>query len=172
MLAGLLKFFIYALDHNRLATLQRQKAKSGRSDQAEIHQQVLKRKQVRRNLLANRHLLNAANIAHLPVAFWALGMSVVASDASRAHYDWRDQRTRSVVSGLRRDAWFSWCQSAARAFKIVEDVERSVHKWIIRNEAISDIVLLLADDATELKRKRRWDRDRARDGLVIVRHLS
>ena len=145
MLAGLLKFFIYALDHNRLATLQRQKAKSGRSDQAEIHQQVLKRKQVRRDLLADRHLLNAANIAHLPVAFWALRMSVVASDASRTHYDWRDQADAvgENCPGCVGDClvWVSAQICQRVPFKIVEDVKRSVHKWIIRNEAISDIVL-------------------------------
>jgi hypothetical protein len=135
-----------------------------------------RQKQVRRDLLADSHLLNAANIAHLPVAFWAFGMSVVASDASRAHYDWRDQADAvgENCPGCVGDClvWVSAQICQRVPFKIVEDVERSVHKWIIRNEAISDVVLLLADDATELKRKRRWDRDRARDGLVIVRHLS
>jgi hypothetical protein len=57
-------------------------------------------------------------------------------------------------------------------FKIVECMRRSILEWIIGDEAIADIVLLLADDATELERKGRWDRDGARDRLVIVRHLS
>jgi hypothetical protein len=103
-------------------------------------------------------------------------MSVVASDASRTHYDWRDQADAvgENCPGCVGDClvWVSAQICQRVPFKIVEDVKRSVHKRIIRNEAISDIVLLLADDATELKRKRRWDRDGARDGLVIVRHLS
>jgi len=54
----------------------------------------------------------------------------------------------------------------------IEAVWRAVLEGKIRDEAVADVLLLLADHAPEFDRERRRDWNRARDGFVIVRHLG
>ncbi len=103
-------------------------------------------------------------------------MRVVATDAGSAHDDGHDQadavaeqRMRDILDLLVRiDA-----QARQRGgLERIELVRRAVLERIIRDEAIDDVLLLLADHLAEFERQRGRNRHRPRHGLIVVDHLG
>jgi len=90
-LVGRFEFPVHAADCRRLAPLQRDERESDHRDEDEIGQQVFEREYVAGNCLADGDLLDAAHVAHLPVALRTFRMRVVASDAGGSHDHRRDQ---------------------------------------------------------------------------------
>ena len=88
---GRLELTVHALHHDCLTLLPYGEEQPGNDVEGEIDQQIFEREQICRDRLADGHLLDAADVADLPVALRAFRMGVVAVDASRPHDHRRHQ---------------------------------------------------------------------------------
>ena len=123
-------------------------------------------KNVGRDRLPDDEFLDAAHVAHFPIALRALRVRVVAVDAGGVHDDGRDEpyaavedRAGDVVDAGGR----SLPQGRERlALELVEGVGRAVLERIVRKKAEADIVVAFADHAAELEGERGGDGNAAR----------
>ena len=176
VLVRLLELPVHALDEDGLTPLQQQEAQSGGADQREIDQQISEGEQVRGDRLADDHLLDAANVADLPVALRAFRMRVVTADAACLHDDRHDETDAVGEDRSRRVGELParvGAQFGQRALlERVEVMRRPVLERVVGEEAVADVVLPLAQHAAKLEREGRRNGDRARDELVVVHHLG
>ena len=126
--------------------------------------------------LGDGDLLDAPDVADLPVTLRAFGMRVVAVHARLPHDHRSDepdtvaeQRARHVAQCLAR----IFAQTMQRVgLEGVERMRRAVGERKIRHEPIGDVVLLLADDFAEFERERGRDGNGAGNVLVVVHDLG
>jgi len=146
---------IHALDNCGLTPLQGDEQESDRSNEEEIGQQILEREQVAADRLGDGDLLQAANVADLPVALRAVGVGVVAGDAGRRH-DHRchqpnaidEKRVRIVGEYL---IWICTQPPQRIRFELIKRMRRAVGERVIGNKPICDVVLPFADDVAEFE---------------------
>src|SRR5262249_29714993 len=111
-----------------------------------------------------------------PVPLWAFRMRVVARHTGCAH-DHRTNETYAIAEGRCRHFGqllidMTAQRSESTGLKIIKCVRGAVFERKVRDEAVTDVLLLLADDATELERECRRDRNGAWNAFVIMHHLG
>src|SRR5262249_15551576 len=89
----------------------------------------------------------------------------------------RRHKTHAIAEGRRRH--FTQLligmiaqSSKSTGLKTIKCVRRAVLERKVRDKAIGDVPLLLADNASELERECRWDRNGAWNAFVIMHHLG
>ena len=173
-IVGLGQLVVHALDQRRLPALQEDEGKARDARQHEIRQQELERENVRDDRLRDRDLLDAADVALLPVLLRAERMRVVAGDADLPH---EHRRGRSDDAVQRRpchldDRAASGSARSASMRILLEGVEVVILPALERqvgDEPVSDRAVMSADPLAELDGERRGNRDRARHVEIIVR---
>ena len=167
---------IHPADQPSLTLLQREEGNAADRGKREVGEQELEREEIGGDRLGNRNLLDAAHVADLPVALLALRMTVVAGHACRPHDHRRNQA--NAVAGERPgrlDQPLIGVLAQARQrllLEIVEDMRRPVCERHVGDEAVLDVLLLLADHVPEFERQRGRDRNGAGNRFVVVHHLG
>ena len=85
------KLAVHAPDRRGLAPLQADEGRPAGRHERKIAQQIFEGKNVAGGRLGDDHLLNAANVADLPVMLRAFRMGIMAIHASGTHDDRHDQ---------------------------------------------------------------------------------
>ncbi len=136
----------------------------------------LNENRLRCDRLRDRNLLDAAHVPDLPVAPLAFRVAVVTGHARRPHHHRRDQSdavAEQRPGGLDQPLVGILAQGfKRRSLEIVQNVRRAVREGDIRDKAVLDVLLLLADDMPELERQRGRNRDRPANRLIIVHDLG
>jgi hypothetical protein len=83
------KLLVHDANQGRLPALQENERQAGSCREAEVKEQVLEGKHVRRDRLADGNLLDSPNIADLPVPFWTVRVRVMTRHADWSHGDGR-----------------------------------------------------------------------------------
>jgi len=119
--------------------------------------------------------LDAAHVAHLPIAFRAVGMSIVAAHAGGCHDD-RSRQAHAAVENRAGNAVHArmriFPQLLERlSLEGVERVRRPVFEGIIREKPELRIAVVAVDQVAQLERERGRDRNGAGDVRVVGQHL-
>src|SRR5262249_31394221 len=135
---GLSQLAIEARDYAGLMVLQGDEGEAGYGDKGEIEEEIFEGKDVGGDRLSDDEFLDAAHVAHLPIAFRAVGTTVVAAHAGGCHDD-RSRQAHAAVENRAGNAVHARMRIFPQLLERlwlegVERVRRPVFEGIIREK--------------------------------------
>jgi hypothetical protein len=173
---GAREFLVHHPDLVRLAALHDDDADARCRREGEVDQEILEAPDADDHGMADRHGLDAANVADLPVAFGAVGVAVMTADAAFGHadreghlHDGVEQAAGRVFAARKRGIGAEGVERGALEFR--QRVRLAAREGEIGHEVVADGAVAAGDEIADRDREGRRDRHRAGNVVVILYHL-